>query len=293
MYHIISSDSVTVVIKGRPYSVTSDHKRYDEIIAAIYDNDEQTVEDIIMAKDVLATLGTYGEVSVFGGHVTFKGEEVHSYLVDRILASKTNPDSLANFMNNVMKNPSRRAVQDLYSWCEKAKMPLTEDGHIIAYKIVNDDFKDCFSGKFDNSPGKIVEVERNQVDDNPDHTCSHGLHFCSSDYLPNYGNANKKVVLVKVSPADVVAFPTDYNLSKARCCRYEVLEEVDGQQTFTQDFYERTIAERFDDIAVQLGINEATLTDGLDAAEDVLNLFHESGSNFSARLDRIERELGL
>jgi hypothetical protein len=79
----------------------------------------------------------------------------------------------------------------------------------------------------DNSVGKIVEMERNEVDDNKDQTCSTGLHFCSQDYLPHFGNGyDSRVVILKINPADVVSIPSDYNNAKGRACRYEVVGEI-------------------------------------------------------------------
>jgi hypothetical protein len=35
-------------------------------------------------------------------------------------------------------------------------------------------------------------------------------------------------MILKISPADVVSIPTDYNGAKGRCMRYEVVGQVDG-----------------------------------------------------------------
>jgi hypothetical protein len=92
---------------------------------------------------------------------------------------------------------------------------------------VREDFKDIHSGTFDNSVGAICEMERNTVDDNKEQTCSAGLHFCSQEYLPNFGSGRgDHVMILKINPRDVVSIPVDYNNSKGRCCRYEVIGEV-------------------------------------------------------------------
>jgi len=88
---------------------------------------------------------------------------------------------------------------------------------------VRSDFTDCHTGKFDNSPGQVVTMPRNEVNEDKDQTCSSGLHFCSLSYLSSfYGD---KVVILKINPRDVVSIPSDYNNAKGRCCRYEVIEE--------------------------------------------------------------------
>jgi hypothetical protein len=220
MIYISTSTSTTVVVDGQTYTVPAD--RAGPLIAAIKADDMDAVRKIVTLKEQVQQ--AFDNITINGGHVSYKGQPVDNYVVDLILNNPIDAEPIARFLNNVMDNPSRRAVQDLYKWCEKAKMPLTRDGHIIAYKKIREDFTDCHTGKFDNSPGKIVSVPRNEVDEDPDKTCSYGLHFCSADYLNHFGGA--RTVLVKVHPRDVVAFPRDYNLSKARCCRYEVLEEV-------------------------------------------------------------------
>jgi hypothetical protein len=79
-------------------------------------------------------------------------------------------------------------------------------------------------------------MERHEVDDNKDRTCSSGLHFCSKDYLNSFGG--ERVVIVKINPRDVVSIPSDYNDTKGRACRYEVVGEIDAdkapESAFTQ-----------------------------------------------------------
>jgi len=127
-----------------------------------------------------------------------------------------------------MQNPSKRAVTELYGFLEKNNLPITSDGHFLAYKKVKQDYTDCYTGTMDNSVGKVVEMERNRVDDDQNNTCSTGLHFCSRDYLNHFGG--ERIVIVKINPRDVVSIPTDYNNAKGRACRYEVIDEIDKEK---------------------------------------------------------------
>jgi hypothetical protein len=119
---------------------------------------------------------------------------------------------------------------------EKNNLPITPDGYFLAYKKVRANYLDVHSGTMDNSPGRVVEMPRNKVDDNQNNTCSHGLHFCSEGYLKHFGG--ERTVIVKINPADVVSIPNDYNQTKGRACRYEVIGEVgvnpDDKEEFTQ-----------------------------------------------------------
>jgi len=101
----------------------------------------------------------------------------------------------------------------LYSFLEHNGHPLTEGGHFIAYRGVTEDFKDMHTRTFNNSPGSVCEMPREEVDDNPNNTCSTGLHVASFKYASDFG---PKVVEVKINPKDVVAVPVDYNGIKMR-----------------------------------------------------------------------------
>jgi hypothetical protein len=137
-----------------------------------------------------------------------------------------NIEPLVAFLEQLMMNPSHRAVEELYGFLEAGNMPITEDGHFLAYKRVNANWTDVHSGTFDNSPGQICEMPRNKVNDDKRQTCSTGLHFCSLDYLKAFMGA--RIVILKINPADVVSIPTDYNQAKGRCCKYEVIGEYKG-----------------------------------------------------------------
>lgn len=229
--YIINSNAATIVTDNRTFTVRKDHTNWDAILTALNEGDEARVVQLVDIPDTLKRVSN-GRITVSDEGVFFNGEPLHTGLASRILTLIREgyqglATPLTNFLDNLMNNPSRRAVQGLYEWLEKSNLPITDDGCIIAWKIVGPNFMDLYSGKFDNSPGKVVEVQRNEVDEDPDRTCSHGLHICSNEYLPKYGTREgNKVVMVKVNPADVVAFPRDYNTSKGRVCKYEVLREV-------------------------------------------------------------------
>jgi hypothetical protein len=153
-------------------------------------------------------------------------------------------EPMVHFMENLYQNPSKRAVTELYGFLEKGNLPITPDGHFLAYKKVRDDYTDVHSGKFDNSVGQVVEMERHDVDDNKDNTCSTGLHFCSMSYLSCFGG--ERTVIVKINPADVVSIPSDYNDAKGRACRYEVIGElsVDPSKAFTKSVQSTAIGSK-------------------------------------------------
>ena len=141
-------------------------------------------------------------------------------------------EPMVNFVRKMRKNPSYSIREQLWSFMEACQaeggFTIAEDGDIMAYKVVTRDFKDKHTHTFDNSIGSIVEMPRCEVDDNPNNTCSAGLHFCAYSYVKCFSDIEDRLVLVKINPADVVSIPADYGNAKARCCRYRVVREIDA-----------------------------------------------------------------
>lgn len=225
---IVQGSNVTVVIDGKPHTISKTHITYQKVVDAIKASDWATVKQIIDPIKVVLNFGA-GNVSIQGNTMFWKNEPFAGVLATRMISMLEEGfdiGPMVKFMDNLMKNPSKRAVDELYGFLEKNNLPLTPDGHFLAYKKVRKDFLDIHSGTMDNSPGTIVEMERNKVDDNKDQTCSTGLHFCGLSYLGHFGGSDSRVVIVKINPADVVSIPSDYNGAKGRACRYEVIGEM-------------------------------------------------------------------
>lgn len=235
--YIIQGNNVVVVIDNKPHTISKTHITYQKVVDAIKAEDWETVKNVIEPKQVVLDFGM-GFVKIKGETLYWQGKEMHNAIADRMIQMLKDGFSikpLVFFMENLMENPSYRSVQELYGFLEKNNLPITPDGHFLAYKKVRDDFKDIHSGTMDNSPGTIVSMPRNEVDDEANNTCSSGLHFCSQEYLPHFGRGTgDRVVIVKINPRDVVSIPTDYNNAKGRACRYEVISElgVDPSKAF-------------------------------------------------------------
>ena len=142
---------------------------------------------------------------------------------------------MARFLANLMENPSMRAVEELYGFLEHGKMPITPDGHFLAYKAVNPDYTDIHTGTISNRIGEKPWMARNKVDDRSHITCSRGYHVCSFDYLPHFAHNNGHVMICKVNPRDVVSIPRDYNDTKMRVSTYEVVDEHEGYYTANRE----------------------------------------------------------
>lgn len=226
---ILGSDSITVFHNSKSFTINKEARTYNGVVAAVKFGDTSALEALLeVKKSVFRQLSAASEnVTMRDGQIFYKDRPVDSLLSSRIfemLDMNVDLAPMSRFIENLMQNPSYRAVTELFGFLDACKLPITEDGHFLAYKRVRDDYKDVHSGTMDNSVGKIVEMPRNLVNEDKNQTCSSGLHFCSYDYLQHF--SGDRIVVLKINPADVVSIPTDYNNSKGRTCRYLVIDEL-------------------------------------------------------------------
>ena len=241
--------NLTVVLNNKSFQVLPDHLNYKMILEALPSATSDELLEMIDIEKAVATFSD-GLVEIKNGQVTYEGEVVHGSISKRILEfmSKGLPfQPLIIFLKNLMENPSMQSQKELYDFLEHESLPITEDGYFLAYKAVRSDFKDKYRGVFDNSVGQICEMTRSKVDDDRGRGCSNGLHAGALNYVAGYGSveANDKIVIVKINPADVVSVPSDCNFEKLRTCRYEVVGEYQGEllkplysSVFSEDDYE-------------------------------------------------------
>jgi hypothetical protein len=252
---------LTVFIDGKLCSFATDHPSHYAIRDAIDAGDEALVRELSDVRGHVKSR-TLGRVEIRDNSIFLDGREVLGRLVNRILEmvarGSAAVDGYVQFLDNLYNNPSKRAVDELWGFIEACDLPVTSDGHFLAYRSVSSDYMDGYSGSVFNKPAAMMTAEelvkygepvvagareevtvqvvdgittiscpRNMVDDDKDRTCSAGLHFCSYEYLPSYGFGGLKVVVVKINPADVVAIPSDYNNSKGRAASYTVVSEIE------------------------------------------------------------------
>lgn len=229
--YIETNAGISAYLCGRQYIVSKEVKYFADFLKAIVeDNDEAAALEIHTSslKRMTEAVTLTPEISLFEGRILYNGEPVEPVISERMVAmlDEQKPmQYMVNFLENLMQNPSMRATKQLYPFLEFGRNPITPDGCFLAYKAVRANFFDIHSGKFDNSIGAKPSMARNRVDEDPNQTCSNGLHVCSFDYLPHFSHDNGHVMVVKVNPRDVVAIPADYNNTKMRVSTYEVVAE--------------------------------------------------------------------
>jgi len=231
--YILGGDSITVFVNGNSYTINKQAPTYKMVLDAVKSKNYKALVDAVNIRQGIANQLQKSrstervKIDAANGSITCDGFEVSHIVSGRIfdmIAAGFDVKPMVRFLENCADNPSNRAMKELFGFVDACRLPITEDGYFLAYKRVRSDYKDVHSGTFDNSVGQVCEMPRNQVDEDKDRTCSAGLHFCSYDYLKSFGG--ERIMVLKINPRDVVAIPSDYNNSKGRTCRYEVVDEI-------------------------------------------------------------------
>lgn len=230
------------ITQGREtWNADADHKGFAAALTLLATTAglpfDEAQELVAKARDIInveraVTKFVDGNIRIEDGFLYYQDIEIRSGLVDRIIESMNNGENFKfylPFLENLLENPSRKAVDRLFDFLVANDIEITEDGHFIGWKVVRENYFDCHTGTMDNSPGKIVKMPRTRVNDNDRETCSAGLHVCSKSYIRHFGGRSSKLVSVKVHPRDVVSIPVDYGDAKMRSCQYEVLADVTHQ----------------------------------------------------------------
>ena len=184
------------------------------------------VQKIISRTDSFFAADQYGNVSCAIDGVEFRlPQNVSQYIIE-LHKKEHDLGPLLSFVSRMSQNPRREVIEELWGFISACGLCLTDEGHFLAYKNVNNDFTSVWDGSTNNTPGTTVRMRRSDVEHNPHKTCSFGLHFAAWGYLQHYA-PGRKTVLLSIDPADVVSIPSDYNNMKGRACAYLVLREVE------------------------------------------------------------------
>jgi hypothetical protein len=239
-YIIANDGNVTAVVSGQTYCFGKSHPNYSKLIGHLKTNN---VEHFEACYDIVSHINAYceGYVNCEHGSLSWDGIKMPNMFTSTIMdmVKQGFPfEPMLNFLDNMSQNPSDHAIVELFDFMENKHMPITMDGCFLSYKAVRSDYKDIYSGKFDNSVGSICQVPRQSVDNNRNNGCGSGLHVGAIDYAKSYGGIDldndggnddgNHLMICKVNPMDVVSVPADHKFQKLRTCRYEVVAKFDS-----------------------------------------------------------------
>ena len=253
---VMGENSIILTYDGATINIQKDTDRYlyEEFKVLLRQSDNE----VLIAKflDVKARIETYTNKTfeVKDNRLYLKGDDkpLPTNIAKKLLELEKHQEDfmpLIRFWKKLKQNPSEASIEQLYGFMVHNNIGLDESGNIVVEKGVKQkkgapvgELVDCRNGLVDNSVGMEVSMKREDVDDNPNQTCSHGLHVGAPEYVRKHYSGD---IIVKclVNPADVVAVPIDYNNTKMRVCRY-IVAGFSDKSTFKPVY-------KFEDFIVQ------------------------------------------
>jgi hypothetical protein len=239
MQSIITDSTITLIAETGPSVIGKSHPNFYKIKKALLAKNFLEVEEMLDVKNGYKEFSN-GLIAVDGDNLIYNGTIVHNVLTQRIVQMIHNGDEatpMLNFLVNLMDNPSEGSIDQLYTFLEHENLPITEDGCFLAYKAINRNYTDKYSGTISNKVGEKVKMPYEEVTADPTKHCSSGLHCGSIEYVRCYGNfttdengehTGDRLVTVKVNPSAVVSVPEDSDRQKVRVYRYVVHEEIEN-----------------------------------------------------------------
>lgn len=239
MQSIITDSTITLIAENGPSVIGKSHPNFYKIKKALLAKNFLEVEEMLDVKDGYKEFSN-GLIAVDGDNLIYNGTIVHNVLTQRIVQMIHNGDEatpMLNFLVNLMDNPSEGSIDQLYTFLEHENLPITEDGCFLAYKAINRDYTDKYTGTISNKVGDKVKMPYEEVTADPTKHCSSGLHCGSIEYVRSYGSfkidengehTGDRLVTVKVNPSAVVSVPEDSDRQKVRVYRYVVHEEIEN-----------------------------------------------------------------
>jgi hypothetical protein len=227
----LNSGHIFLLLDGKEYSINAGNSSFSKALEAYNAKDWESFIYIVNPEIRLKSLyASYEGIEVKDGNLYVFGDPIHSTIAKRVISFIEHGLDCVHLFKFILKlnmNPSKRAVDELYTFLEHRALPVTDNGNFLAYKAVRADYTDKYTGKFLNTIDSVLEMPRNKVDDNKENGCSYGFHAGSVDYAKNFMDRDGHLMLVEINPADVVSIPTDCQFQKLRTCKYKVVGEYE------------------------------------------------------------------
>jgi len=258
----IPGRSVTLVTSDfRVLTATKDNPNWSKIEAAIKARDEKALIKAISIKESIQAFGDgvkgRGDITIQNDNIFYRGEKLFGEDVNRIISYLKDgypEESMINFLEAKLRNPSPESVASLYMFLENRGMPLTDNGTVLGYKGVDEDY---FSkntgkeplikgnrddrGKIRNKVGDVIWMDRRYVCADNSQGWAGGLHIGSQNYATDWAGSGGRVMVVEFSPEHVVSVPTSEH-EKLRVHKYRVVGELNGKlgDTYNSDYVRPT-----------------------------------------------------
>jgi hypothetical protein len=235
------------------YTAHQSHPNFVKILDGLRRGDPSVWDLFDVAGGIMRRFQQVSErYSWNGSDVLFDGDPVDGPFADLLSRSLEegnveNYTALAKFGEKVAQNPSEWSREQSFRFLSNHRFQITADGDVVAYKSVYDTgrvdaqgrkvYESGYASKVKGKPsafvngvavpelskvpqsiGDVVTMPRSEVDEDPNRSCSRGLHVATVNY---WGGFKPGVIEVHVNPRDFVAIPNAED-AKARVHRYYV-----------------------------------------------------------------------
>ncbi|RTL02947.1 MAG: hypothetical protein EKK57_00780 [Proteobacteria bacterium] len=234
MTHLITNSSVTVFSNYRPYTADKTHPNFTQIINKLR-ADTFHPSDISLFDLSREVPTVIGNLVISRNGVEFVNPntdvrtKIHGTIADRILENWQNGFEifgLANFLGKLLKNPYKVVIDNLYTYLEKYKLAIDDDGDIVGIKAINPDYTSIFKPSFRYFSNGIISEPLSELETNPLASTGRGLYFGFEQFVFGFGRPDSLVIAVKVNPAHIIGIPEDSGYQKMRAHTLNVLRSI-------------------------------------------------------------------
>lgn len=250
-FHILPS-GISLSFDGKVLTIPKGDRRHEKLMNAIREERYDDIPEIV--EDLERYFARHEGVEFVNGQVLVDGAEVSGELNHYILglAELGIPfDRMVKFWRRMVQSERYGPRQRLFSFLQHNGHPIAEDGRFLAYRRVKEFINsadgegklrfpnkpegeriliDLYSGTIDNSVGEIPSMNPADVDDDPNRTCSAGLHAANFSYAKDM-YSDGVLIEIAIAPEDVITVPVDYEGMKMRTCKYEIIAEIEGPRS--------------------------------------------------------------
>ena len=162
--HIVNPDlnsvHIFLLLDGKEYSINAGNSSFSKALEAYNAKDWESFIYIVNPEIRLKSLyASYEGIQVKDGNLYVFGDPIHSTIAKRVISFIEHGLYCVHLFKFILKlnmNPSKRALDELYTFLEHRALPVTDNGNFLAYKAVRADYTDKYSGKFLNTIDSVL-----------------------------------------------------------------------------------------------------------------------------------------
>lgn len=205
---------VTVYLDGEKYSKTiGSSAMLLKINQAIQDKDFEGLKTYLSIEETFKQAGISfdqiaNQYSIAKINLTEGARELIMKCYEETINGKHDSiKGLVSMVHSLNKVNKIHVLEQLYGFLKHNDVTILDDGSFICYKYITklDDgtYVDTYSKSVKQQVGDYIYTHENKVNNDPNITCSYGLHVAAWQYV----NMNYTIAKVRVLPEDVVSVP--------------------------------------------------------------------------------------